>query len=324
MKEKIIELLNRYFTLTKQKCMIPFVCWIVFFIIAVVSSIMTHKIFLFFNFLYIGTALSLGIFMSQSLKKAYIQWARRITQILIGSYMLIFVGIMNNHNMQMEGFFYYLLIGVFSGAVIHYLIAKVLGPILFNRGWCGWACWTAMVLDMLPWKNNHGRVRKYEYLRYVSFVFSFFIILYLFSVLDNKDFMKQQEIYWLIVGNLIYYITAVFLAYRFKDNRAFCKYLCPITVLMKMTSRFALMKIEISDDKCLECGLCEKHCPMDIKLLEHKKNHQRIVSTECIMCSSCIDSCLHDAIHLTMKRDFSFSECIQYKDEQVKQQIKSQ
>jgi hypothetical protein len=36
-----------------------------------------------------------------------------------------------------------------QAAVVHYLIAKVFGPMLFGRIWCGWACWTVMVLDLL-------------------------------------------------------------------------------------------------------------------------------------------------------------------------------
>ena len=56
--------------------------------------------------------------------------------------------------MQIEGFFFYLLAGFYAGSVIHYLVAKIVGPLVFNRGWCGWACWTAMVLDLLPYKRN--------------------------------------------------------------------------------------------------------------------------------------------------------------------------
>ena len=52
--------------------------------------------------------------------------------------------------MQIEGFWYYLFTGVFEAATIHYAVAKIFGPLLFGSGWCGYACWTAMVLDFLP------------------------------------------------------------------------------------------------------------------------------------------------------------------------------
>ena len=30
--------------------------------------------------------------------------------------------------------------GVFEAATIHYAVAKIFGPLIFGRGWCGYAC----------------------------------------------------------------------------------------------------------------------------------------------------------------------------------------
>lgn len=62
---------------------------------------------------------------------------------------LVYLGFLCRENMQIEGFWYYLFLGVFEAATIHYVVAKIFGPLLFGRGWCGYACWTAMVLDLL-------------------------------------------------------------------------------------------------------------------------------------------------------------------------------
>ena len=67
--------------------------------------------------------------------------------------MLVYLGILSRENMQIEGFWYYLFLGVFEAATIHYVVAKIAGPLLFGRGWCGYACWTAMILDLLPYKT---------------------------------------------------------------------------------------------------------------------------------------------------------------------------
>ncbi len=37
--------------------------------------------------------------------------------------------------------------GVTQAAVVHYLIAKIFGLVLFGRLWCGWAYWMVMILD---------------------------------------------------------------------------------------------------------------------------------------------------------------------------------
>lgn len=78
------------------------------------------------------------------------EYGRLMVQVGVGSYMFLYLGIFMAENMQIEGFWYYLFLGTFQSAVIHYFVAKIFGPLFFGRGWCGYACWTSMVLDMLP------------------------------------------------------------------------------------------------------------------------------------------------------------------------------
>ena len=75
----------------------------------------------------------------------------------------------------------------------------------------------------------------------------------------------QTAVVWFLIGNATYYAVAIALAYALKDNRAFCKYLCPVSVPLKLTSRFSLLKIG-GADKCDDCGACVKTCPMDCEL----------------------------------------------------------
>ena len=199
---------------------------------------------------------------------------RRVIQFLIGGYLLIYLGFIGFENLQIEGFFFYLFAGIFTAATLHYFIAKIFGPIIFGRGWCGWACWTAMVLDLLPWKIPKARYKYYGLIRYLHFTISLILALYFWYLLKIKDVISHNytKLYWLAIGNLLYYIIGISLAFLLKDNRAFCKYICPIPVLQKITSRFSLMKMEIDKNKCVDCGICEKVCPMNIKLLNYKKN----------------------------------------------------
>ena len=89
----------------------------------------------------------------------------------VGCYMLLYLGVFSRENMQIEGFWYYLFLGTFEAATIHYAVAKIFGPLLFGRGWCGYACWTAMVLDFLPYKQpQKPRKEKLGILRYVMFL----------------------------------------------------------------------------------------------------------------------------------------------------------
>lgn len=284
---------------------IPLFIILIFYTVAFWRYFATGKSFYIFNFIYIGTSVALGIFLFDALPKKHVLWGRRISQLLIGLYMLGYVGFINHENMQIEGFFFYLFGGVFAGATLHYFIAKIIGVAMFNRGWCSWACWTAMVLDFLPWKRSPGRYKKAQIFRYIHFFLSLGLVLYFWFVIKERDVYNQSilEVYWLVWGNLFYYTVSIILAAVIKDNRAFCKYLCPIPVFQKVLSRFSLLKVTIKDESCSECGLCERDCPMDIKLLEYKKDSQRVLSTECIMCVTCSNICPHSAVDLTMKLD---------------------
>lgn len=131
-----------------KRYILPAFVLVVFEIVAITLWLTKNNIFYLFNFSYIGISITLGLVLfAQNYKHA-----RRVVQLLVGLYMLIYLGLICNENMQIEGFWYYLFTGVFEAATIHYAVAKIFGPLIFGRGWCGYACWTAMVLDFLPYK----------------------------------------------------------------------------------------------------------------------------------------------------------------------------
>jgi ferredoxin-type protein NapH len=277
---------------------LPIIIMGLFWVIAIFFWQITGKVFYIFNFGYIGTAVSAGMATYSLLPKKKKYQGRRLSQLLVGIYMLGFLGFIGFENMQIEGFFIYILSGIFAGAVIHYLVAKIAGPFFFNRAWCSWACWTAMVLDFLPYRRNkQGRLPKYGYIRYAHFALSLLLITVLWFGLNYRvQPANIVELYWLIGGNLLYYAVGIILAFALKDNRAFCKYVCPITTFLKATSRFSMLKISGDVSKCTNCGACEKVCPMDIRITGYIRNGQRVLSTECIFCLECENVCPKGAL----------------------------
>jgi ferredoxin-type protein NapH len=294
---------------------LPAVFFLFFAAVAVWRYSATGNAFYLFNFGYLGIVLSTGILLSQALPKKYSDWLRRIILFLVGGYLLFYVGFWLRENMQIEGFFFYFFAGIFAAATLHYFIAKVFGPLIFGRGWCGWACWTAMVLDLLPWKRPGGRYKYFGLIRYLHFLIIFALTFYVWYVLHNRAVVTnpQVQLTWLAVGSLGYYLLGIILAATLKDNRAFCKYVCPIPTFLKITSRFSLIKIKIDSDKCVECGTCERVCPMNIKLLNYKRLGRRILSSECILCSTCLKACPRNAIKTTSGFDAGFKEEINFK-----------
>ena len=38
-----------------------------------------------------------------------------------------------------------------------------------------------------------------------------------------------------------------------KDNRAFCKYICPVTIFLKPASYFSYLRVKCDHTKCIKC-----------------------------------------------------------------------
>ncbi|MBM7855608.1 NADH:ubiquinone oxidoreductase subunit F (NADH-binding)/(2Fe-2S) ferredoxin/Pyruvate/2-oxoacid:ferredoxin oxidoreductase delta subunit [Desulfohalotomaculum tongense] len=58
-----------------------------------------------------------------------------------------------------------------------------------------------------------------------------------------------------------------------------------------------LLKVVISDDKCIACGICARICPVNAITGEHKKPPFRIHQDVCIKCGACIARCPVNAIY---------------------------
>ncbi len=261
---------------------------LIFETVALTLWLTKDNIFYLFNFTYIGGSIALGLFLfSKKFKHA-----RRVVQLLVGLYMLVYLGLISNENMQIEGFWYYLFTGVFEAATIHYAVAKIFGPLVFGRGWCGYACWTAMVLDFLPYKAPKYPRKRLGWIRYITFALSFIFVAALF--LAHVGNIERIMFWAFVIGNLLYYAVGIILAFAFKDNRAFCKYICPITVFLKPMSYFSLSRIKCDKSKCVSCGKCKKVCPMDVDMTDNGKNRKN--GTECILCMECVKACPKDAL----------------------------
>lgn len=273
---------------TGKKNLLPIIFLVIFETVAVTLWLTKNNLFYLLNFSYIGISISLGIFLFTRKNKH----ARRVTQLLVGTYMLIYLGLISGENMQIEGFWYYLFTGVFEAATIHYAVAKIFGPLIFGRGWCGFACWTAMILDFLPYKTPNKPRKKIGWIRYITFAVSLIFVTALFLA---KAGNIERIMFWaFIIGNVLYYAFGIVLAFLFKDNRAFCKYICPITVFLKPMSYFSMIRIKCDTKKCVSCGKCSKVCPMDVDVTDNSRKRKN--GTECILCMECVKHCPKDAL----------------------------
>ena len=95
----------------------PIIMELIFIVISVLIYVTTSNTFFIFNFLYIGTAISIGLFLMAKNHR----YARNLVMLAVGSYLFVYVGLLGHENLSLSGFWYYLGLGVFEGAVIYCL-----------------------------------------------------------------------------------------------------------------------------------------------------------------------------------------------------------
>lgn len=253
-------------------------------------------------FPWIGFSIALGTYLMAKLPRKKRSVGRRVAILMVLPALLLFVPIANNENFQLEGVVLLVLAGYFSKGVIHYMVAKVFGPLIWGRGFCGWACWTAAVLDWLPVKKA-GRVPpELKKIRYLTFALSVLLPVVLVWFLNydvRNDYLHKTEMLWMFAGNALYYVIAVPLAFIYKDRRAFCKLVCPVPVVMKPPAAVAMITIAPSgkpEAACVKCGQCNRVCPMDVDVMSFISQGKKVRDTECILCMECRLVCPTGAI----------------------------
>jgi len=91
---------------------------------------------------------------SEAAKRLLLRFRRAVIALVGGT--LFLVSLLLMRNAQLEGLWFGLLTGVAVGPVVHYALGKLIVPLGLGRVWCGWACWTAALLDQLPYRKSAG------------------------------------------------------------------------------------------------------------------------------------------------------------------------
>ena len=203
----------------------------------------------------------------------------------------------------------------FSFYVIGFLM--IVGS-LGGRFVCGWMCPFGLVQDLLhkiPFLKKVKKPpfdRQLRYLKYVILVV-FVIILPMTvtgiggngdpwfckwicpsgTLLAGLPLISMNEGLRQTVGLLFGWKTLILLIVivaSVKISRPFCRYVCPLGAIYGIFNKFSLLQYHVDAEKCIQCGLCEKECPMAIRV------DQTPGSPECIRCGKCIHVCPKNAV----------------------------
>ena len=163
-----------------------------------------------------------------------------------------------------------------------------------------------MVFDYLPWKRGAAKRPGWPRLRAVHFGLSLGVVAFLVHWVgyDHGFEWKQTDgLWWFLGGCAVYYAAGIGLAAALRDNRAFCLYLCPVTVFLRAGNRLSLLKVAGSSGTCTQCHACDKICPMHVGVSGFVTRGARVLDPECTLCQSCIAACQSGNLRLSLGLD---------------------
>ncbi len=80
-------------------------------------------------------------------------------------------------------------------------------------------------------------------------------------------------------------ITVILLGLSIFISRFFCRGFCPLGAMYGVVSRFAVVRIKLDKDKCIDCGKCDNVCPAELDV------RKEVGRSECLSCGDCVHSC---------------------------------
>lgn len=80
-------------------------------------------------------------------------------------------------------------------------------------------------------------------------------------------------------------VLLMFLIAMLIFSRPFCQTTCPLGAMLAIVGRFSPLSMHVKHDVCVNCGACDKVCPMDLDV------RREVGSTECIFCGNCAKRC---------------------------------
>ncbi len=167
----------------------------------------------------------------------------------------------------------------------------VLLAIFFSRLYCGWACPIGNLMRFQSWlykKMGLKRFKAPELFKNKRLRWLWLILFIGAMVVAKRASLKL---------NMLLYITLIGIVFSFFFEEEFWhKYLCPYGTILSTIKKPYIFRMQINQDQCNGCGLCERICPN--KAITVTTGNKRIIDNrECLLCFKCKDTCPSSAIY---------------------------
>ena len=163
-----------------------------------------------------------------------------------------------------------------------------------GRTWCNWMCPRWSFADTYMKAISPGRTIP-RVLRGVPVRLG--VIAFLMAMLTFQIVRLWPDAYaigrFFIVLLTVTTIVGIFLA-AFFHQRAWCS-ICPIGSLSSWVGKNR-RPLKMDSDACVNCGICAKNCPMQLKPNAMKERSVMEFKGDCLKCGLCIKGCPKQAL----------------------------
>ncbi len=186
--------------------------------------------------------------------------------------------------------------------------------IALGRGWCSWGCFYGGLdegfskIGRRPIIKNIGK--KWTYLPFAVL---------LVVVLTSAAVLSPTYCMWLcpfkavtefvevtsakvLVQTVIFFslfIGLVVVMPILTKRRTQCGLFCPMGAFQSLTNKLNVFDVRIDKNKCAQCNLCVKSCP--VFALDEESVRKGKARVTCSKCGKCVEACPHGAISFHIK-----------------------
>lgn len=150
----------------------------------------------------------------------------------------------------------------------------------------------------LDYKTNIGDFGKkpLSYFSLSEYIFVFFpnLVMEILQTSSLTPIFSNLLVFFISIFYFVLIIISVWYP------RVYCRYFCPFAAVSSVISEYSFLKLSRSPVRCVgrtECGLCEKVCPKQIRILDEPFEFFT-GKGECNYCLKCKESCPYDAIDI--------------------------
>lgn len=179
------------------------------------------------------------------------------------------------------------------------MLAPSIVAVFRGRMWCGNFCprgsFNDNILSKISIKKEIPKFIKSRLFRnlFLIILMSAFIIQ---LTLAWGNMVKIGEVFVRMI--LITTVITIILGIIY-NQRTWCVF-CPMGTMAyyvtKIKAGFKIKHITFEKDKCINCKLCTKTCPMGIDILSCK-NEGKVTDPNCLKCNACVEKCPKNALY---------------------------